>query len=298
MLYSLVGRRAVFMVLACVLALSACASGATSQETADTPGATAALPRLDHVVVVVEENHGYGEVTGSADASYIASLAAQGAVFTNAHAVSHPSQPNYLALFAGSTFSVFGDACPQHLSGDNLASELQAQGLRFTGYSETMPQSGFTGCSSGGSVFDPLYARKHNPWSDFAALPAASNQPFSAFPSDFTQLPEVSFVVPNQQHDMHSGTIAAADAWLRDNLGAYAAWAPSHNSLLIVTWDEDDGSASNHILTVFAGAHVRVGSYAESISHYDVLRTIEALYGLSPTHQAASASTIADIWQA
>src|SRR5262249_4677316 len=152
---------------------------------------------LDHIVIVVEENRSYTGITGAPDAPYIASLASQGAVFTDAHAVSHPSQPNYLALFAGDTFGVISDACPQRFAGPDLASELIAHGFSFTGYSESMPSAGFTGCDAGGSA-EPLYARKHNPWVDFADVPAASNQPFESFPSDFTQLPSVAFVVPNQ----------------------------------------------------------------------------------------------------
>jgi acid phosphatase len=223
---------------------------------------------------------------------YFASLAAQGAIFTDSHGVAHPSQPNYLALFAGSTFGVISDACPQRLSGDNLASALATRKLTFTGYSEDMPQPGYEGCFSDGG-----YARKHNPWVDFASIPAADNQPFSAFPADSSQLPAVCFVVPNQRDDMHSGTAAAADDWLRQNIGPYAQWAATHNSLLIVTWDEDDDTDANHIPTLFYGAHIHPGEYGETINHYDVLRTIEALEGVSPTNQAASASTIGDVWQ-
>src|SRR5262249_34105585 len=144
----------------------------------------------------------------------------------------------------------------------------------------------------------PLYARKHNPWVNFADVPAASNQPFSSFPSDFGQLPTVAFVVPNQSNDMHSGSLAAGDTWLQQHLDAYVRWAPAHNSLLIVTWDEDDeATEANHILTLFVGAHVKPGQYGETINHYTVLRTIEALYGLPFTRQAASATTVADVWQ-
>jgi phosphatidylinositol-3-phosphatase len=254
------------------------------------------LPHFDHIVVVVEENHSYDEITSAADAPYLAALQRQAAAFSDAHAVTHPSQPNYLALFAGSTFGLTSDACPQEFAGANLGSELQTRGLSFTGYSESLPQAGYTGCAVG-SDSDPLYARKHNPWVDFAALPAATNQPFSSFPTDLSQLPTVAFVVPNQQNDMHSGTIATGDSWLRDHLDAYAQWAPTHNSLLIVTWDEDDGSDANHILTLFFGAYVAAGHYGETVNHYDVLRTIEALEGLSFTNEAANASTIADVWQ-
>ncbi len=77
----------------------------------------------------------------------------------------------------------------------------------------------------------------------------------------------------------------------------YVQWALTHNSLLIVTWDEDDGSDANHIPTLFVGAHVQAGEYAETINHYDVLRTIEALEGGPFTNEAAHATTIADVWQ-
>ncbi len=301
-------RRAVFPALLAivpalvVLAVAGCTlatPSVTSGPAVKTPGGPPMpLPHLAHIVVVVEENHSYGEIVGSRDAPYLNALAAQGAVFTDAYGVTHPSQPNYLALFAGSTFGLGSDDCPQHLSGPNLASELLAQGLSFTAYSEDLPQAGYSGCQAGGDDFDPLYARKHAPWTNFANVPADANQPFSAFPADFSQLPTVAFVVPNQQHDMHSGSVAAGDSWLRQQLDAYAQWAPTHNSLLIVTWDEDDSSAANHVLTLFVGAHVQPGRYGETINHYAVLRTIEALFALPYTNEAAHATTIADIWQA
>jgi acid phosphatase len=276
-----------------MLSITGCAMtmGATS-----TPGGAAKPPpRYDHIVIVVEENHSYADITNAADAPYLASLIQQGAVFTDAHAVTHPSQPNYLALFAGSTFGIASDACPQQLAGPNLAGELIAHGMSFVGYSESMPAAGYTGCYD--DTADQLYARKHNPWVDFADVPATSNQPFSSFPADLSQLPTVAFVVPNQLHDMHSGSIADADSWLRQHMDAYAQWATTHNSLLIVTWDEDDGSDANHIPTLFVGAHIQTGEYPETINHYDVLRTVEALVSVSFTNEAVHAKTIADIWK-
>jgi acid phosphatase len=274
-----------------LLGIAGCANiGTTSTK----GGPARPLPHFNHIVIVVEENHSYTDITSTTDAPYLASLSQQGAAFTDAHAITHPSQPNYLALFAGSTFGVTSDACPLQLTGPNLASELIAHGLRFTGFSESMPETGYTGCDDG--TADQLYARKHNPWVNFVNVPAPSNQPFRYFPTDFNQLPNVAFVVPNQVHDMHSGSVAEADAWLRQSIGSYAQWAPAHNSLLVVTWDEDDGSEANHILTLFVGAHVQAGEYPETVNHYDTLRTVEALEGLPFTNEAAHATTIADIW--
>ena len=85
-------------------------------------------------------------------------------------------------------------------------------------------------------------------------MPASVNLPFTSFPRDFTKLANLSFVVPDLNHDMHDGTVAAGDLWLRNNLGGYISWAATHNSLLVLTWDEDDRSQSNRILTVVGGA--------------------------------------------
>ncbi len=281
-------------IAALLVAVSGC--GSTTPITSTPGGPATALPRFDHIVVVVEENHSYGEIIGSSSAPYITSLAQRGAVFTDSHGVTHPSQPNYLALFAGSTLGVTSDDCPQSFSAPNLGGELIGHGLSFTGYAESMPGAGFTGCDDG-NFFNPLYVRKHNPWVDFSDVPAASNLPLSSFPTDFTQLPAVAFVVPNLQDDMHDGSIQAGDSWLQANIDPYAQWAAAHNSLLIVTWDEDDGSTANQIPTLFVGAHVHAGKYAETINHYDVLRTIEALEGIPFTGSATSAMTIADVWQ-
>ena len=250
------------------------------------------VPRPDHIVVVVEENHSGTGIIGNPDAPYITSLAANNANFTASFAVTHPSEPNYVALFSGSTQGVTDDSCPHAHAVASLGDSLIGAGLTFTGYSESLPSAGFTGCTSG------KYVRKHAPWVDFPAIPAASNQPFTAFPTDYSTLPDVSFVIPNLQNDMHDGTIAQGDTWLQNNLSGYVDWAKTHNSLLIFTFDEDDNSAGNRIPTIFAGERVVPGSYAETINHYNVLRTIEDAYGITPLGASATSSPILDVWTA
>jgi acid phosphatase len=260
--------------------------------------ASATVPTPSHVVIVMEENHSYSQIIGSSDAPYINSLAQQNALFTNSYAISHPSQPNYVALFSGSTQGLTSDSCPQTFSGPDLGSQLVNANRSFTGYSESLPSAGFTGCTDPWwNFWAPPYARKHAPWVNFTDVPASANQPFSSFPSDYSQLPTVSFVVPNEQDDMHSGSVATADSWLKSNLDGYAQWAKTHNSLLIVTWDEDDDASGNHIPTIFVGQSVKPGQYNESINHYTVLRTIEAMYGLSPINNSGTVNPITDVWQ-
>jgi hypothetical protein len=286
------GLKSVICMASLMLAAVLAGCGAST----GTSAAGSGPPRFDHIVVVVEENHSFGQIDGSSDAPYLNSLAHSGALFTDSHAVEHPSEPNYLALFAGSTFGLTSDACPRTFSGPNLGSALIAAKLSFTGYSESLPSVGFTGCAAGG-ILDPSYARKHNPWVNISDVPATSNQPFSNFPSDFTKLPTVAFVVPDQQHDMHSGSVTSGDTWLQSNIGSYAQWALTHKSLLIVTFDEDDNGSSNQIWTLLYGANVNPGRYSTAITHYSVLRTIEADYGLPFSGNASIATTITGIWK-
>jgi hypothetical protein len=250
------------------------------------------VPRPDHVVVVMEENHGYADIIGSASAPYINALAAQGALMTNSFALEHPSQPNYLDLFSGSNQGVTDDHLPiGPFAGPDLGGELRAAGLTFGGYSEDLPAVGDT------STWVGNYDRNHSPWVDFADVPPTANLPYAGyFPADFSRLPTVSFVVPNLQDDMHDGTIAQGDSWLQNNLDAYAQWAKTHNSLLIVTWDEDDYSGTNRVATLFVGQNVKPGQYGEPINHFNVLRTLEDMYGLPYAGQSAAAAPLTDIW--
>src|SRR5258706_10980212 len=209
--------------------------------------ASSTLPLPTHIVVVVEENHGYSQIIGSSQAPYINTLATEGALFTNSHALTHPSEPNYLAFFSGSTQGVTDDSCPHTFSAANLGSELIAAKKTFIGYSKGLPSTGSTVCTSG------EYARKHAPWRDFSNGPSSDSVPFSIFPTNYANLPTISWVIPNLLDDMHDGTIQQGDSWLQTHLQAYVTWAKTNNSLLIVTFDEDQGTTSNQIATIFVG---------------------------------------------
>ena len=258
------------------------------------------LPRPDHIVMVIEENHSYSQIIDSPDAPYINSLAARGAVFTKSFGATYPSQPNYLALFSGSTQGITDNSCPHTFTTANLGHALLAAGLTFAGYSEDLPSVGSLICSVG------LYARKHNPWVNWQnsvanGIPATANIPLTGFPSEYSRLPTVSVIVPNQINDMHDGkdpgAIQAGDRWLQQHLDTYVQWAQEHNSLLIVTWDEDNKKENNRIVTLFVGPMVQVGRYEQRITHYNVLRTIEDLYGLPHAGASADAAPIIQIWK-
>ncbi len=266
-------------------------------------GAVAQVPVPSHVVVVIEENHDYGQIIGSSAAPYINGLLAdsKAALFTNSWALTHPSQPNYLMLFSGSNQGVTNDNVPQGLpfTTVNLGGSLVGAGKTFAGYSEDLPSTGYSGANYGG------YARKHNPWVNWQGsptngIPPEANRPLSNFPTDFDSLPRVSFVIPNQDNDMHNGsdpsTIVTGDSWLQQHLDGYIQWAKTHNSLFILTFDEGTSTGTNQIVTIFIGAMVKGGRYAEVINHYSLLRTLEDMFTLPHSGGSSTSLAITDCW--
>jgi len=142
------------------------------------------------------------------------------------------------------------------------------------------------------------YARKHSPWVNFTNLPrTTTNLPASALTS-WDSLPTVAFLTPDLCHDMHDCPVSAGDAWAKQTLGSYLAWANTHNSLLVLTFDESEAhTAGNPIATVFAGPMIAPGAYATRIDHYSILRTIQDMYGLAALGHSADATAITGVWR-
>jgi phosphatidylinositol-3-phosphatase len=265
-----------------------------------------ALPMPDHIVIAVLENHSYSQIIGSPAAPFINSLADDtlSALFTDSHGITHPSQPNYLILYSGTTQGVINDEVPSGnpFTTANLGRQLIDAGRTFITYSEDLTEAGYNGATSG------YYARKHNPLANWMGtgpnqVSSNTNQPLTVFPSDdFTLLPTVCFAVPNLNNDMHNGSdparITTCDEWISSNLGGYIQWAKANNSLFILTFDEDDHSSGNHILTVFTGQMVQAGQYSTRIDHYSILNTIENIYGLPYLGDSLTHTIITDCWKA
>jgi len=276
-----------------IILLSACSQNTPSSEkNGHKESPKAELPNIDHILIVVEENHSKKQIAGNSSAPYMNSLMKQGANFTNYHALEHPSQPNYLEIFSGSNQGVTNNKVPDSkFRTDNLASELIEKGYSFKGYSEAQPSVGYDE-----EYADNGYVRRHNPWTNFTNVPKEANQPLKNFPEDFSKLPTVSFVIPSVDNDMHDGSVKEADQWLKNHIDPYLQWAKTHNSLLIVTWDEDEGSNKNIIPTFFVGPMVKTGQYNQKVSHYNLLRTIEDIYELPHAGKAKTSKPITNVW--
>jgi hypothetical protein len=227
-------------------------------------------PHWDHIVIVVEENHAYSEIIGNNSAPYINSLASQGLLFTNFTAAYHPSQPNYLLMFSGSPHGIV-DGYSYLIDFPTVAVQLVNAGYSFAGYGETGA------------------GERHMPWLTFVES-RNFGQNLSAFPTDFNQLPTLSYVIANDDHNMHDGPIGVADTWLQDRLGAYATWATANNSLLIVTFDESSGLTDdgNRVATIIVGAGITPQQSDQAVDHYSLLHTIQSIYGLAGLGDSAN----------
>lgn len=246
------------------------------------------IPQYDHVVVVMLENHSFQEIRGTADTNLASpipylntTLVPGGTLMTAAYGLQHPSQPNYYWLFSGSNQGITTDVPPITANGTNTVSssapnlytELQALPApkTFVGYVEgyagpsSLTQGTFTFngtmASSGNATGELANVVRHMPWTGFSNVPESVSQSFSSSPfvtGNYTDLPDVAFVIPALQHDMHNYAFGAgaavdsvaqsdiamgnADAWLQESIGGYAQWALANNSLLIITTDEDSSA--------------------------------------------------------
>jgi Phosphoesterase family len=192
-----------------------------------------------------------------------------------------------MAIFSGSAHGTDGsDSCITS-SATSLAGEAVAAGVTIKGYFE-------------GLTSNHLYGCRHNPFSQFADAKAYETD-FSNFPSDYSTLPQISFVVPNTADDMgDDGTITLGDTWDQANLSGYAQWAKANNSLLLIVSDESStdpnyhtnmpGENGNNVPVVAVGAGIPAGLInGEYYDHYALLLTLEDFFGLG--HLGASAAS-------
>ena len=200
------------------------------------------MPRYDNVVVIVEENKDYGSILGSPDAPALNDYAHKYGYATHYYAVSHPSEPNYVAMAGGSTYGIRDDDAfyctprdlrphcagsgevgyPDHtIAKPDVTSQLEAAGLTWKDYNESLPAAGSLAIVAP----DPhakdvpptlnVYASKHSGFLNFASVQNDPNRASKIV--DFGQLhrdlasgnlPNFSFIVPNLCNDMHGADAA------------------------------------------------------------------------------------------
>ena len=92
--------------------VSLCAAALVTAAVAQEGAVPKGIPRLDHVFVIMMENHAYGQLIGNPDAPFINKYAKSANLATNYFAIAHPSFTNYLEATGGSNFGILNDNGP------------------------------------------------------------------------------------------------------------------------------------------------------------------------------------------
>jgi phospholipase C len=254
-------------------------------------------------MIIVMENHGYHDIIGSSSAPFLNSLAQSYVSATAWSDVSHPSLPNYLALTAGSIFTNPSDCiqagsnptgdCVFNTSAINLADQLTGAGISWKAYIEDMPRA----CDTSDNFGPNNYDVNHNPFMYYDNVltnqaECNSDVPYTQLATDIANnaLPSFIWVTPNLIHDMHDGTIADGDNFLKAFVPQIQAtsWY-AQDGVILITWDEGETEEQIPLLAVSA-KNAGKGAFAGQGNHYGVLRGIEEEYGLALIGNAANAA--------
>jgi acid phosphatase len=251
------------------------------------------------VLVVVEENK--TQRSALAGMPYLASLARKHGYTTHYRAVTHPSLPNYLAIAGGSTFGVRDDLGPARhpLPGQSAFDRAIAAGKTAKTYADAMPAN----CALRSTT---RYAVKHNPWAYFADPVSRANCRRFNVPSGTTtsgalradvnagRLPNVGLLVPDICHDGHDCSLAVADTWLKGWLQVIMAGPDYRRGRLaiVVTFDEDDKSADNTVLTTVIAPQTRGVVASASYNHYSLTRYLAEITGTTPLGAGRTAPSL------
>jgi phosphatidylinositol-3-phosphatase len=278
-------------------------SPAPSGSSSTVPSPSAAIPDFAHVWIIVFENQDYDRVVGADDMPYTNGLIERFGLAEQSFGVARPSQPNYFAMFSGSTHGVT-DNRSHDIDAPTIGDQIEASGRTWREYAENRPDGCFTGSSSsGGRDGDGVYERKHAPAISFTSIRTDPRrcgylQDLTAFqPGDA----DYALIVPNQCHSAHDCPLARADAWLAEfaprilDSDAFRA-----GGLLVITFDEDAGDdpSGGHIATILASPGVTAGfRSSEPHDHYTLLRTIQDAWGLDCLAESCSAGTMDEFFR-
>jgi acid phosphatase len=260
------------------------------------------MPAVGKIWIVVLENTPYDRIVGSPAAPFLNELIARGGLAEAYSGVGRPSQPNYLALFSGSTQGVT-DNDSHDIDAPNLADQLDAARRTWGEYAENVPPDCFTGSTASGGRDGPGdYARKHAPAISFTSI--RSDAARCANIHDLTDFEpgavDYALIVPNLCHDMHSCSISAGDAWLADFVPRITASAAfGDRGLLVVTFDEGDPHAegNDRVATILVSPLVAAGSRSRvPHDHYSLFRTVQAAWGLDCLAESCHANTLAELF--
>lgn len=276
----------------------------TTPTASTAPSGQSGLPHFAHVYVIVLENEEYASLVGSSQAPYLNGLIAKYGLAANYFGVAHPSQPNYLALFSGSTQGVTDDG-NHDLPGTNLAVQLEAGGKTWGVFAQDYPGGCFAGSSKSGAgdgIGKPgSYARKHNPAISFTDISSNTSRcaRIASFASFDPAADDFELIVPNQCNDMHSCSISDGDSFLSTFVPRITSSPAFADSVLFITTDEGTSNqgGGGQVATIVVSPLGKTGFTSTTRhDHYSLLRTIEDSWGLACLGQACSANDMAEFF--
>ncbi|KAG6865246.1 hypothetical protein C0991_004127 [Blastosporella zonata] len=248
---------------------------------------------FSRLVTIWLENTDYTPAETNAD---LQALAKQGLSLTNYFAVTHPSEPNYVAAVGGDYFGIQNDDLlnlPSNIS--TIADLLDDKDISWGEYQEHMPSTGFTGFSYVNQTTGANdYVRKHNPLVIFQSVNTiperlAKIKNFTVFEEDLAAkaLPQWFFMTPNMTNDGHDTNIAFSGAWSRKFIEPLLA-DPDFNTedtLIILSFDENATDLpNNRVYTILLGnalpKELRGKVDSTFYTHYSTIATVSANWGL------------------
>jgi hypothetical protein len=227
--------------VAAVFAACAAAWAPAQAARAPQPAARPAIPRYDHIFVIIGENKGFDQLMDHPELTpNLHRLAAEYGLATQFYAEVHSSEGNYIAMLGGDTFGIHDDdafycrpglkdpfceksAAPHYVDhsirAESLMDQLAARGLTWKGYFEDLPAAGSLVPRWPNATYpeardkpEQLYAAKHNGFVSFARVHDAPYLWRTRHFADFRQLeadlasgrmPNYAHIVPNQCNEMH-----------------------------------------------------------------------------------------------
>lgn len=254
---------------------------------------------------------------------YIDSLSRSGTALLEYFAVAHPSYPNYLALISGRTF-IGNDTATRHdslaynagdfgdaqllINAPTIVDRLRSKGMTWDAFAEDYPDSSIAPTSCDFRRNLRHYSRKHFPFlsfREFHTQPSLCAHVRNLKWLNKDSLAAYTFIAPNMIHDGHDAPLDTAVTWLRGFLTPLLADpAAMRSTVITVTFDESANSVGdrlhgrpNRVFALLIGGPVKAGAKSDSIySHYSMLRTVEANFGLSPSLTPPGTPSIVGIW--
>ncbi|KAH8989929.1 phosphoesterase family-domain-containing protein [Lactarius hatsudake] len=245
-------------------------------------------------------------------------IAKQGIFLDQYYAITHPSEPNYMAA-AGGDFWGLGDDNLYHLPPNvsTIVDLLEAKNISWASYQENLPSDGFEGFNFTSLNYlntsappYTFYVRKHNPtifYDSVTSVPSrlARHRNFNDFAADVSAsaIPQWLFVTPNMVNDGHDTTPDFTGQWIDYWLAPLLNDTNfnDNRTLILLTFDETETyTVNNHIFAVLLGGAVPESARGTVDStyytHYSSLSTVEANWGLGSLGRGDTNKTLSNVY--